>query len=352
MIVDGRQVLCMCSNNYLGLASHPLLAAAAREGLEQEGLGAGASRHISGNMSTHRRTEAAFATFVDQPAAALFSTGYMANLGTIQALATPEDIVFSDELNHASLIDGARLGRARTVIYRHLDLEDLESKLRSQRAAGRAALIVTESLFSMDGDSAPLAELRELAQRFDAGLIVDEAHALGVHGPKGAGLAREQGVLPDVTLGTLGKAFGAQGAFAAAAEPIVALIRNRARSFIFSTAPSPGLLHAAQAALRLVDHADGLRADLRCNWRRLRVGLGELGYQVLPGDSAIIPVLVGDPQPTMALSNMLFELGVFVHGIRPPTVPAGRGRLRLAPMATHSDADISEALAAFAEARR
>lgn len=352
MIVDGRQVLCMCSNNYLGLANHPVVAAAMREGLELEGLGAAASRQISGNMAAHRRLELALAEFVGQPAAALFATGYMANVGTLQALASAEDIVFSDALNHASLIDGARLSRARVVVYRHLDLEDLEGKLRSQRAEGRTALVVSESLFSMDGDQAPLRELRQLTERFDAALVLDEAHALGVFGARGKGLADSAGVRPDVTLGTLGKALGTQGAFVAAAAPVVELVRNRARSFVFSTAPSPVLAHAGVAALRLVAAADGQRSALRGHWRRLRAELAALGYRVGPGDSAIIPVHVGASEPTMALSRALFERGLFVHGIRPPTVPAGTGRLRLSPMATHADADIAEAVAAFAEARR
>jgi 8-amino-7-oxononanoate synthase len=352
MVVDGRQVLCMCSNNYLGLASHPVLAAALREGLEVEGLGAGASRQISGNMSAHRRLEEALAGFVGQPSATLFATGYMANLGVLQALAGASDIIFSDELNHASLIDGARLSRARVVIYRHLDLDDLDAKLRAQRAEGRVALVVSESLFSMDGDQVELRELRQLVDRFDAGLVLDEAHALGVFGERGAGLARAAGITPDVTLGTLGKALGAQGAFAAAAGPVIDLVRNRARSFVFSTAPSPALAHAAYGALRLAAAADGQRTSLRRHWQRLRAGLGELGYRVGPGDSAIIPVLVGDAARTMALSGVLFERGVFVHGIRPPTVPVGASRLRLSPMATHTDADIAEVLSAFEEAGR
>ena len=352
MMVDGQHVLCMCSNNYLGLADHPVLAAAVREGLEQEGSGSGASRQISGNMSAHRQAEAALAAYVGQAESVFFSTGYAANLGALQGLATSADIIFSDELNHASLVDGARLSRARVVIYRHADAQDLAQKLASQRAAGKTALIVSESLFSMDGDAAPLADLAQLAQQHDAALVIDEAHALGVAGPRGAGLAAELGLKPDVTIGTVGKALGLQGAFVASAAPVVELLRNRARSFVFSTAPSPAIAHAAQAAVRLARDADPLRDSLRRNFRRLRSGLSELGYRVLPGDSAIIPVMIGDPEPTMAMSRALFERGVFVHGIRPPTVPKGSGRLRLVPMATHTDTDISEALAAFAEAHR
>ena len=351
MLVDGRMVLSFCSNDYLGFASHPALAAAVRRALDEEGTGAGASRHISGNMSAHRQLETSFAEFTGHAAAALFSTGYAANVGTLQALVARGDLIFSDDLNHASLIDGARLSRAEVVVYRHADLEDLAAKLAAHRAKGQNALIVSESLFSMDGDEAPLEGLAQLARRYDAGLVLDEAHALGVMGPAGSGLAPAAGILPDVTIGTLGKAFGSQGAFVAASSAVVALIRNRARSFVYSTAPSPALTAASLAALRLVREADALRATLRQHWVRLRSGLAELGYRVLPGDSAIVPVLIGDSGPTMELSRVLFERGVFVHGIRPPTVPRGQGRLRVVPMATHSEADIAEALAAFAEVR-
>jgi 8-amino-7-oxononanoate synthase len=350
-MVDGRSVLSLCSNNYLGLASHPLLVAALRRGLEEDGLGAGASRLISGSMRAHRDAEAALATFLGKPAAALFSSGYACNVGVIQALATRDDIIFSDALNHASLIDGARLSRAQVVVYEHGDLEDLRSKLKQHRASGHNALLVTESVFSMDGDQVPLAELGALAAEYQAGFVVDEAHAVGVYGPEGRGLAALQGVSPDVVIGTLGKALGGQGAFVAAAGPVIDLVRNRARSYVFSTAPSPALARAAVAAVRLVRDADALRDNLFRNFRRLRAGLSELGYQVLPGDSPIIPVMVGEPGPTMQLSRSLLEHGVFAHGIRPPTVPAGTGRLRVVPMATHSESDIEEALAAFRAVR-
>jgi 8-amino-7-oxononanoate synthase len=281
----------------------------------------------------------------------LFSTGYASNLGVVQALVGRDDIVFSDSLNHASLIDGARLSRARIVVYEHANADDLAQKLRAHRAEGRAALVVTESVFSMDGDFAPLRELAELAREYRAGFVVDEAHALGVFGPQGRGLAPALGVVPDVTLGTLGKALGGQGAFAAAAAPVVDLIRNRARSYVFSTAPSPALARAAIASVRLVQEGDALRDTLHRHAARLRDALCKLGYQVPAGESPIIPVLVGDPEPTMRLSQALLERGVFAHGIRPPTVPAGTGRLRVVPMASHSDADIDEAIAAFEAVR-
>jgi 8-amino-7-oxononanoate synthase len=352
LLVDGRSVLCLCSNNYLGLAHHPVLVAALRRGLEEDGLGSGASRLISGSMRAHRDAEGVLAGYVRQPAAALFSSGYACNVGVVQGLAGRDDIVFSDSLNHASLIDGARLSRARVVIYEHADPADLERKLREQRSRGKGALVVTESLFSMDGDRAPLVELAQLARQYDAGFVVDEAHALGVLGPEGRGLSAELGVVPDVVVGTLGKALGGQGAFVASAPTVIDLIRNRARSYVFSTAPSPALARAAVAGVRLSLDAQGLRDSLARHWRRLREGLAELGYRVLPGDSPIIPVMVGDPAPTMQLSQALLEHGVFAHGIRPPTVPAGTGRLRVVPMANHSVDDIEEALAAFKAVRR
>lgn len=350
--VDGRDVLCFCSNNYLGLARHPALLASVREALEAEGLGAGGSRQISGNMHMHREAEAALARFVRQESSALFSSGYACNVGVLQGLAETGDVIFSDRLNHASLIDGARLSRAKVVVYEHADPEDLRQKLASHRGTGRGALIVTESLFSMDGDVAPLAELADLARRFEAGLVVDEAHALGVFGPGGRGLCAQAGILPDVTVGMLGKAFGSQGAFAAGEVDVVELIRNRARSYVFSTAPSPALAASAVASLKLVERADGLRDRLRENWRRMRHGLCELGYEVVAGDSAIVPVMVGSSERTMALSNALFERGVFIHGVRPPTVPPGTGRLRVVAIASHSPEDIAEALTAFAEVRQ
>jgi 8-amino-7-oxononanoate synthase len=352
LLLDGRSVLSLCSNDYLGLANHPALIEAARRALEEHGLGAGGARHISGNMVPHRELEDRLAAFAGQASALLFSSGYSANVGVLSTLAGPGDLIFSDALNHASLIDGARLSRARVVIYRHADAADLEQKLSQHRHEGRLALIVSESLFSMDGDQAPLPALSALAQRFDAALLLDEAHALGSMGPAGAGLARAAGVRPDVTVGTLGKAFGSQGAFAAASAPVVDLLRNRARSFVFSTAPAPALAAAGLAALPLVRAGDALRARLQRHWRTLRAGLAELGYQVLPGDSAIVPVLIGASQDAMAISHRLLKLGVFVHGIRPPTVPKGQARLRVVPSAAHSDEDIAEALRAFAEARR
>ncbi|HEY6879517.1 MAG TPA: 8-amino-7-oxononanoate synthase [Polyangiales bacterium] len=350
--VDGRHVIGLCSNNYLGLARHPALLSAMRTALDEEGLGSGASRQISGSMRAHLHAERTLANFVGQPAAALFSSGYACNVGVIQALVDRSDVVFSDRLNHASLIDGARLSRAEVVIFEHADPDDLARKLREHRARGRAALVITESLFSMDGDIAPLSEIQRAARDYDAGLVVDEAHALGVLGPQGRGVCGSLGIEPEVLIGTLGKAFGAAGAFASAANAVVDLIRQRARSYVFSTAPAPSIASAAVVATRLVSDGDALRSSLLAHAARLREGLRELGYRVLAGKGPIIPVMVGDPAPTMELSRRLFERGVFVHGVRPPTVPAGTGRLRVVPMASHTREDIDDALSAFAEVSR
>lgn len=348
IIIDGRLVLCLCSNNYLGLAAHPALTAAAREAVLQEGLGSAASRLVTGTMDAHREAESALADFVGTPAAALFSSGYDANVGTIQALVGPGDVVFSDALNHASLIDGCRLSRAEVHVYAHRDPAHLETLLRRHRARAKKALIITDSLFSMDGVVAPLQALAELAASFEAGLLVDEAHALGVMGPSGRGLAAAYGLEPDARIGTLGKSFGAAGAFVAGSETLVSLIRNRARSFVFSTAPPPMIARAALAALTLVKEGDEARRSLLRHASRLRTALRALGFEVPPGESQIVPVVVGSNERAMRLSAKLLERGVFVQGIRPPTVPSGTARLRVTPMATHQPAQIDRAIAAFA----
>jgi 8-amino-7-oxononanoate synthase len=350
--IQGRRVLCLCSNNYLGLASHPSLVAAAVAACQQEGVGSGASRLVTGTMRSHREAEAAFAGFLQTPSAALFASGYDANVGAIQALVGPGDAVFSDALNHASLIDGCRLSRAEVHVYAHRDVGHLESLLRLHRPRARRALIVTDSLFSMDGVVAPLRALATTAREFEAGLLVDEAHAIGVMGPRGRGLAAAQEVEPDALIATLGKSFGVAGAFVAGTEPLVALVRNRARSFVFSTAPPPMIARAATVALELVQGADEARRTLLGHARRLRAALRTLGYEAPEGESHIIPVLIGSNEATMQLSGRLLEQGVFVQGIRPPTVPPGTARLRVTPMATHTSEQIDRAIGAFAALSR
>jgi len=351
LTLDGRPILGFCSNNYLGLAADPRITSAAADALQRHGFGAAASRHISGTSALHTQLEHRLARLLRAPAALLFSTGYAANVGTIQALAGPRDVIFSDRLNHASLIDGARLSRARVVIYRHLDLVHLAQLLAEHRGQHETALVLTESVFSMEGDLADLPALRALSDRHDCGLVVDEAHALGVLGPEGRGLCARDGVRPDALVGTLGKAFGCAGAFVAAGTDTVRLVQNRARSFVFSTAPPAAQAAAALAAVDLVAVADDRRVRVLAHADRLRAGLHALGYRTLPGATPIVPVLVGPPRTTMALSAALLEHGVFVHGIRPPTVPADSSRLRVTAIATHTEAHLERALAAFAACR-
>ncbi len=345
--MDGRELLCFSSNNYLGLANHPRLVAAAHESLERDGLGAGASRLITGTMEAHLEAEAALAAFVRAEAALLFSTGYAANVGALQALAGPSTVVLSDALNHASLIDGARLARAQVRVYRHLDLDHLEALLRESRAGADRAIIVTDALFSMDGDLAPLRDLRALADTHDAWLFVDEAHALGVLGPEGRGLSAREGIVPDVLVGTLGKSFGAAGAFVAGSARLRDLLLHRARSYVFSTAPLPLVARAAKAAAQLVLEADELRARVLTHAGRLRTELRARGFEVPESEGPIVPVIVGDPAATMNLSAFLYEAGFLAQGIRPPTVPVGTSRIRLVPIATHADAEIDALIAAF-----
>ena len=346
--VDGREVVLLGSNDYLGHASHPQLTRALQNSLETWGAGAAASRLISGTMTPHRGAEAALCSFFQHPAALLFSTGYAANVGAIQALVGPGDLVLSDALNHASLIDGCRLCRARVVVYPHRDIDALERLLAEHRPLARAALIVSDGVFSMDGDIAPLSELRVLADRYECGLLVDDAHAIGVLGPEGRGSAAALGVIPDVLIGTLGKSLGLAGAFACGNHGVIELLLNRARSYVFSTAPPPALAAAIPEALHLLLHADEARVRVLQHANVLRSALRELGFHVLPGTTPIIPVLFGDPHRAMHASTRLFELGVFAPGIRPPTVPAGTSRLRLVPTAAHTERHIAFAIDAFA----
>jgi len=349
LLIHGTRVVNLCSNDYLGFAADPTIARAASVALLEHGLGAGASRLITGTHALHRRAEARLARYVGKASSLLFSTGYAANVGTVQALLGSGDVIFSDALNHASVIDGARLSRARVIVYRHADHEHLAQLLAAHRAQYRVALVITESLFSMDGDLAPLAELRALCDRYHTGLYVDEAHALGMLGPQGRGLCAELSIHADVLVGTLGKAFGCSGAFVAGSTELTTLLENRARSFVFSTAAPHALAAAAITACDLVEQADERRAQARVNALRVREQLTSFGYNVPSGRGPIIPAIIGEPEAVMALSRALFERGVFVQGIRPPTVPAGTSRLRITPIATHTEAQLTRALDAFAE---
>ncbi len=349
--IDGRRVLSLCSNNYLGIADHPALAEAAARAARDLGVGAGASRLISGSMRIHTQLEERLAAFKGAERAILFTSGYHANVGVIAALVGPGDAVFSDELNHASLIDGCRLSRAAVHTYPHGDSAALEEQLR--HTATRRRLIVTDSIFSMDGDAAPLRALCDLAERHDAMLMVDEAHATGVRGARGAGLVEELGLQARVTvqMGTLGKAFGTFGAFVAGSAALIDYLINHARTFVYTTALPPPAVAAAAAALTLVESEPQRRAALRRNAGRLYDRLTRLGYAIPVRDSHILPVMIGDAEHATRVSAALLEHGVFAYGIRPPTVPPGTARIRATVMATHSDTDIDAAVAAFQQAR-
>lgn len=350
VVLDGRPVLLLCSNNYLGLADHPRVREAAADAALRWGAGAGASRLVSGTMTVHRRLEEALAAFKRREAAVLFGSGYMANVGVIGALAGRGQVVFSDALNHASIIDGCRLARAETFVYDHCDLEHLAWGL--ERHGERGGLIVTDSVFSMDGDVAPLAGLAELARRHGVRLVVDEAHGTGCCGPGGRGAVAEAGVEDevDVVIGTLGKALGSYGAFAACSATTRELLVNTARPLIFSTAPGPPAVAAALAALELLAEHPELPGRLQRGADVLRDELHREGFEVAGSTTQIVPLIVGDAATAMRICELAIERGVFAQAIRPPTVPAGTSRLRLAVMATHSRDELREAARALGRA--
>ncbi len=352
VVLDGKPVLLLCSNNYLGLADHPGVREAAADAAMRWGVGAGASRLVSGTMTIHRRLEERLAAFERRQSALLFGSGYLANMGVISALARPGDVVFSDELNHASIVDGCRLSRAEVFVYDHCDLEHLEWGLRE--SGGRGALIVTDGVFSMDGDVAPLAELAELAQRYDVRLAVDEAHGTGAIGPEGRGAAAEAGVEDDVDVivGTLGKALGSYGAYVACDKGMAKYLVNAARSFVFSTAPPPPAVAGALAALGLLEAEPRRVERLQANADVLRAALAKEGFAVAAGRTQIVPLVIGEADTTMRVCEQALERGVFAQGIRPPTVPVGTSRLRLSVMATHSKNELRDAAKALAQAAR
>jgi 8-amino-7-oxononanoate synthase len=352
VLLDGKPVLLLCSNNYLGLSDHPRVREAAAEAAMRWGVGAGASRLISGNMKLHRRLEERLAAFKGHEAALLFGSGYLANTGAIAALARNGEVVFSDQLNHASIIDGCRLSRAETFAYRHCDLDHLEWGLR--KAQGRGSLIVTDGVFSMDGDVAPIKELVGLSRRFDCRLLVDEAHATGTIGPGGRGsvAAAELCGEVDVVIGTLGKALGSYGAYVCASGELVDYLINVARPFIFSTAPPPPTVAAAIAALELLESNPHRVERLQANARTMREALHAEGLPIGPSETQIVPVMVGDPDAAVELSERALERGIFAQGIRPPTVPEGTSRLRLATMATHRGAELVRAAQVLGDAAR
>lgn len=342
VLLDGRPVLLLCSNNYLGLADHPRVREAAAEAAMRYGVGAGASRLISGNMTIHRRLEEQLAEFKRTPACVVFGSGYLANTGVVSALAREGDVIFSDALNHASIVDGCRLARAETFVYDHRDMEHLEWGL--QEADGRGSLIVTDGVFSMDGDVAPLVEIVELAQRYDARVMVDDAHGVGALGPEGRGAVADAGVEDevDVVVGTLGKSLGSYGAYVCCDRTMAKYLVNTARSLIFSTALPPPAVAGAIAALELLVEQPERVLKLQRNARLLKESLADEGIRT-ESETQILPIVVGNARAAVAASERLLERGIFAQAIRPPTVPDGTSRLRLALMASHSASELKPA---------
>lgn len=351
--VDGRDMLAFCSNDYLGLASHPDIAAALCEGAERYGVGSGASHLISGHSRAHAELEERFAGFMsphlESPRALYFCTGYMANLAVISALAGRDADIFSESLNHASLIDGARLSRANVQVYPHGDTQALEALLKASKA--RTKLVVTDSVFSMDGDLAPLPALLAPCEKHGAWLLVDDAHGFGVLGAHGRGALEHFSLRSPylVYMGTLGKAAGVGGAFVAAHATVIEWLVQRARPYIYTTAAAPAFAHALLRSLDLIGGDEGARrrAHLQSLIAQLRESLSLRRWQLLPSDTPIQPVVIGPNDETMRAAARLYEQGYWVPGIRPPTVPANTARLRITLSAAHTSEDVAQLAAAF-----
>lgn len=348
--VDGRQFLSFCNNDYLGLANHPALIAAAQEGLAHYGLGAAASALVSGHSTAHETLEQELAAFVGMPSALSFSNGYMANMGAISALIGAGDSVFSDRLNHASLIDGARLSRAEFKVYPHGDTATLARLLAKCQSPHK--LVATDAVFSMDGDIAPLPELLALCEQYDAWLLVDDAHGFGVLGPHGGGSLRHFGLRSEriIYMGTLGKAAGVAGAFVAGSDNLIAWLLQRARTYMFTTANPAMLATAVSASLRIIAADDWRRQHLRQLGTQLRQALADLPWALLPSMTAIHPLMIGDNQTARALMEQLRDQGIWVPAICPPTVPKGTARLRITLSALHTIAHIEQLAQALSAA--
>ncbi|MDD5240364.1 MAG: 8-amino-7-oxononanoate synthase [Sulfuricella sp.] len=348
-VEDSREYLSFCSNDYLGLASHPELIAAMQQAAVQYGVGAGASHLVSGHGAAHHQLEAALAAFTGQPAALLFSTGYMANLGIVTALVGRDDEIFADKLNHASLNDAALLSRARLTRYPHLDLAALEKRLAGSKA--RRKLMVTDAVFSMDGDIAPVPELLILCERYDALLLLDDAHGFGVLGADGRGVLEYFGIASEriIYMATLGKAAGVFGAFVAGSAELADYLVQRARPYIYTTAMPPSLAAALVASLRLIEGETWRRERLRELAEVLKQGLTLRRWRLMPSTTPIQPVIIGANEEVLAVSEALRGLGIWVPAIRPPTVPKGEARLRISLSAAHSPEDVARLAQALNE---
>lgn len=351
MTVDGREVLLFAGSNYLDLAHHPEVVTAAREAAESLGCAAAGSRLINGNLAIHEDLEAELARFHGREAALVFSTGYMANVGVIPALVGRGDLLVSDVLNHASIVDGARLARAEIAVFPHGDVDRLEDLLRRAASSHRHVLVAVDGVYSMDGDVSPLAEIAPLCRRHGAVLMVDDAHGTGTLGAGGRGSAEQAGVQDevDILMGTLGKSLGSFGAFVAGSARLRELLVNTARSFIFSCALAPPSVAAARAALAIVEREPGRRHALQANAARLRDRLGGHGIETAPSTTHIVPVVIGDNATTMSICESLLDRGFYAQGIRHPSVAEGTARLRITPMATHTAEEIDALADAVAD---
>lgn len=345
--VNGKQTLNFCSNDYLGLANHPEVVRAFQRAVAQWGVGSGAAHLVCGHTAEHHQLEEELAAFTGRERALLFSTGYMANIGAISALLGRNDAVFEDKLNHASLLDGGLLTRAKFKRYRHADSEHVRQLLAE--ATGRK-LIVTDGVFSMDGDLAPLVQLVAVAEQQQAWLMVDDAHGLGVFGKTGAGVLEHSGLMPSqvpVLVGTLGKAFGTAGAFVAGSAELIEILMHKARTFVYTTAMPAAIAAATRTSLRLLQQESWRREHLQVLIKQFRVGASQIGLQLMPSISPIQPIMVGASEHALLMSEQLLKQGVLVSAIRPPTVPQGSARLRVTLSAAHSEAQVQQLLQAL-----
>jgi 8-amino-7-oxononanoate synthase len=353
VVINGKRVLMFSSNNYLGLANHPELKKASMDAASRYGTGSGGSRLISGNMEVHRTLEKELALFKGTDRALLFSSGYHANVGTISAFAGEGDVILSDELNHASIVDGCRLSKGEVRIYKHADINSLKEILR-RSSRFKKRLIVTDSVFSMDGDVAPLPDIVDLAEKYSALVMVDDAHGTGVLGKNGKGAIEHFGLdgRVDIQMGTLGKALGSFGAYIAGSEDLIHYLVNKARSLLYTTALPPSVCGSALAALKILGEKPELVNQVKNNANYFRKGMSDLGFSIPESETPILPLILGDPSMTMNMAQGLFDKGIYVQGIRPPTVPDRTSRLRITLMATHTKEQLDLGLRAFEKMKK
>ncbi|MCL4323785.1 MAG: glycine C-acetyltransferase [Candidatus Thermoplasmatota archaeon] len=348
--IEGKEVLNMCSNNYLGLANNPEVKKAVIDAIGQYGMGAGAVRSIAGTMEIHNKLEEKVASFKHMESSLVYQGGLLANLGTIPVLVGKEDVIFSEELNHASIIDGMRLSSAKKYVYNHMSVEDLERKMKEHRKEGKRSLVVTDGVFSMDGDIAPVKEIQEVKDRYDTMFYVDDAHGEGVLGKNGRGIVDHFGLQGkvEVEMGTFSKALGSMGGFVAGSEKLIDLLKQRARPFLFSSALNPGDAAGVLKSIEIMERDDSLVKKLWDNANYLQKGFRDLGFKLTSTKTPITPVVIGDEKKTLELSSYLYRNeGVFASPIVFPTVAKGLARIRVMPSAIHSKEDLKKTLEAF-----